>query len=624
MRGTVKMFGLSPISSLIIPGAALLVSACAGGVSPRASLPTADYIVERTAQAEIDAQAGYFKGLVQVKLADSHSVEALVSHFAQEDLALALVDKISGRPIYLFEVNKALNINSVVSQLKTSEMVEAAAPSQPIQLTAQDPHYPLQWSFKNTGQEAPGALVGRRGADMSFEGVNTSGSDDVVVAIVDTGIDYFHEDLSIVEERDGQQVVVGGNVWMNPDEIPGNGINDDNNQSEVGGLVDDVFGYDFIAYHGDPMDDHGHGTHIAGVIGALRNNFIGIQGMNENVKMMGVRFLGASGGGSDFGAQKSIYYVIDMQKRFPEKKFIMNCSWGASGRSAENGDADDFLLLAFKEADEANILTFAAAGNSSLSTEFSPHYPSNYSTKLATVVSVAATDNNDQLAGFSNYGHKSVQIAAPGVLIHSTLPGNQYAAWSGTSMATPHVAGLAALVWAKNPEFTAVEVKEHILDTADVLPQLTGLVSSGARINVARALKDDFSVGVEPVAEEIARVIRSPMMMDGNLDLVTEVYEKGATSIQVCFEEIKLGGGNHWLQVYGSDFRIRDLVTGTRVNRNLFTGEPVEVCAAPVPGDRAYLRLFIQNYLDMGAGMMQVGGGAGKQGYVTQKLIVTR
>lgn len=601
-----------------------VLAACQSGVIPNAELPSTPVSGEQISSAPIDSEGGFLKGQVQIKFSEGVDVQDFVMNQAQgNQINLAAISKISGRNIYLFKYESNLEMNEMLQALKADARVQAAAPNYPIQINAMDPDYQMQWSLHNMGQEAPHSLGGKVGSDIGFDPNKDTGSNDVVVAIVDTGIDYFHEDLSVTEMVDGHKQIVSGNIWVNPGEIPGNGKNDDNNYSDEINFVDDVYGYNFVDINGDPMDDHGHGTHLAGVIGALRNNFKGIKGMNSTVKMMAVKFLSANGGGSDWSGEQGIYYVVDMAKRFPEKRFVMNCSWGGNGRNSVDGDADDFMLAAFKEADENNIFVAVAAGNSALSNEFADFYPANYSTKLSSMVTVAATNNLDQLASFSNYGSDKVQVAAPGVLIQSSLPGNNYAAWSGTSMATPHVAGLAAAVWATDTSMTALDVKERILSTVDVLPQLKGYVSSGGRINMARALSGDSNVALTPVYEVINREVRSPKIPGGNwVDYTTEIREEGARSISVCFQSIDLKGAGDWIQVYGSDYRVRDIIQGTHRNKNLYTGERKDVCTAPVPGDVVYLRLSTMGALDLGGAVLNFGGGGSN--FVTESIQVER
>jgi subtilisin family serine protease len=591
-----------------------VLSACENVRVPSAVRPSDQQIVEFQENSNLVPGEKIYAKQIQVRLSETQGLEEFVHSAALEQgVVLRLVDQMGERPIYLFEIDEKADPRKISEKLKENSRVVSASPNHLIKIEGfNDPDFRWQWAIENRGQDIPGALAGKARADIAWRPSLTSQNDDVVVAIIDTGIDYWHEDLSVTEVVNGQRRYLSGNMWVNPAEIPGNGVDDDNS-----GFIDDVFGYNFVGRNGDPMDDHGHGTHIAGVIGALQNNFKGIAGMNAQVKMMAVRFLGAAGGGSDWGAQQAIYYVIEMKKRFPEKKFIMNCSWGSEGRESRNGDADDFLMQAFREADENGILSVVAAGNSGLSTRFFPFYPANYGISISSILTVAATNNVDQLASFSNYGFDSVHVAAPGVLIHSTLPGNRYEAWSGTSMAAPHVAGLAAMIWQQNPEMSALQIKDRILSTVDVLPQLKGLVSSGGRINVKRALAGDINVRLAPVEESQEFHYRS-LQHDGtrNVDLVETLTAEGASEIQVCFREINLTNNFDFIQIFGSDYRIRDIITGQWRNKNFQTKVEQELCSAPVPGDRIHIRLF---------GNAQAGGGEfGRRGFETESLRVLR
>ncbi|MGA0162781.1 MAG: S8 family serine peptidase, partial [Bdellovibrionota bacterium] len=372
------------------------LGACENVKMPSSELRSDQDVVNFQEKSDLIPGEKIYSKQIQVRLSESENVNEFVHSVAvDQGVVLRLVDQINSRPIYLFEIDESEDPRLISEKIKENSRVLSASPNHLIEIEAfNDPDFQWQWALSNRGQDVPGALAGKSKADAQWEKVE-SDSEDVVVAIVDTGIDYWHEDISVTEVIDGQRRYVSGNMWVNPAEIPGNGVNEDNNGNQKSGFIDDVFGYNFVGRNGDPMDDHGHGTHIAGVIGALQNNFKGIVGMNSRVKMMGVRFLGATGGGSDWGAQQAIYYVIDMKRRFPEKKFIMNCSWGGEGRDSRNGDADDFLMQAFREADENGILSVIAAGNSGLSTRFFPFYPANYGEKIDSIISVAASNNVD-------------------------------------------------------------------------------------------------------------------------------------------------------------------------------------------------------------------------------------
>ncbi|MEM8837623.1 MAG: S8 family peptidase [Pseudomonadota bacterium] len=313
-----------------------------------------------------------------------------------------------------------------------------------------DPSYPPQWGFPKI--KAPSA----------WDKLTDSGK--LVIAVIDTGVDYRHPDLF-------------ANMWTNPGETPNNGVDDDGN-----GIIDDVHGANFVPSTptGDPMDDNQHGTHVAGTIGAVTDNNLGVAGVNWTTKIMGVKFLSANGSGSTAGAIRSIDYAIRM------KADIMNNSWGGGGFSQGLKDA-------IEAADNAGILFVAAAGNAGTNNDTNPHYPSSYD--VPNVLAVMATDQNDNRASFSQFGAASVDMGAPGVDILSTTPNSSYASFNGTSMATPHVAGAAALVWAGNPSLSHLDLKKRLMATADVIPALAGTSQTGARLNLAAALGDPDGPG---------------------------------------------------------------------------------------------------------------------------------
>ena len=322
-----------------------------------------------------------------------------------------------------------------------------------INVIPNDPQFSALWGLNNTGQTGGGF-------DADIDAAEAwdveQGSDAVVVAVIDTGIDYNHQDLA-------------ANMWRNLGEIAGNGIDDDLN-----GFVDDVYGYDFINNDGNPMDDHSHGTHVAGTIGAVGNNNLGIVGVSHEVSLMALKFLGANGSGWTTDAARAVDYAVSMGAD------IMNASFGGGGFSSVMNDA-------LNRANQAGVLFVAAAGNDyGNNNDLSPHYPSSYD--VPNVVAVAATDHRDQLAWFSNYGSTSVDLAAPGVNVLSTIPGNSYASYDGTSMATPHVAGAAALLLAQDPTLTVTQLKQILMDTTDPIASLNGKVVTGGRLNVGNAI----------------------------------------------------------------------------------------------------------------------------------------
>ncbi len=226
------------------------------------------------------------------------------------------------------------------------------------------------------------------------------------------------------------------------------------------------------------MDDNGHGTHCAGVIGAEGNNEIGIAGINWNVQIMPLKFLGRGGFGTTKDAIEAINYAVDRKKKGVNVR-VISASWGSTQYSKALEDA-------IRAAGEEGILFVAAAGNNAGDNDRRPHYPSNYD--LPNVISVAALDSSDLLASFSNFGRKTVHVAAPGKEIVSTWLNDGFREASGTSMATPHVAGIAGLIVANEPDISVKDLRERILRSVDTLDILNGRIFSAGRINAAKAL----------------------------------------------------------------------------------------------------------------------------------------
>jgi subtilisin family serine protease len=323
-----------------------------------------------------------------------------------------------------------------------------------------DPSLGQLWGLNNTGQVVNGS-GGTADADIDAPEAwgTTTGSHSVVVAVIDTGVDYAHPDLA-------------ANIWTNPGEsCPGcqnDGIDNDGN-----GYVDDVHGWDFVNGDNDPFDDHGHGTHVAGTIGAVGDNGLGVAGVNWNVQIMPLKFIGANGQGTADDAVRAILYATRMGA------VVSNNSWGGE-------DFSQSLEDAIADADAHGSLFVAAAGNSFKDNDATPDYPSGFD--LPNVVSVAATDQNDARAWFSNFGRRSVDLGAPGTSIYSTYPGGTYAYLDGTSMATPDVTGVAALAKAAFPTASAIGLKALLLRTVDPNATLAGKTTTGGRLNAANAV----------------------------------------------------------------------------------------------------------------------------------------
>ncbi|MBF0314525.1 MAG: S8 family serine peptidase [Oligoflexia bacterium] len=329
-----------------------------------------------------------------------------------------------------------------------------------------DPMFAKLWGLKNLGNNSPRKGVVGADIDALRAWEITKGSRDIKIAVIDTGIDYTHQDLS-------------ANMWVNVAEKEGKtGIDDDNN-----GFIDDIYGYDFANRDGDPIDDHSHGTHCAGTIGAIHNNGLGVAGVMDRVTLMPVKFLTAGGSGSLEAAIQSIDYATMMNVD------IMSNSWGGGGYSK-------LLEDAIIRAKDKGIVFVAAAGNDAADNDRSPHYPSNY--PVENVISVAAHNIDDVLANFSCYGRNTVHVAAPGQDILSTVKGNGYGIYSGTSMATPHVSGIVGLLLSKEGRIDFASLRERIMATSVPSAAYKGKLISRGRVNAYNLLTDTRPPRSEP------------------------------------------------------------------------------------------------------------------------------
>ena len=324
--------------------------------------------------------------------------------------------------------------------------------------TPNDPSFSSQWALDNTGQTG-----GTPDADIDAPEAwdITRGDGSIVVGVIDSGIDYTHPDLA-------------SNIWGNPGEIAGNGIDDDGN-----GFIDDVHGWDFVNNDNDPTDDRSHGTHVAGTIAAAGNNGVGVTGVAWNAKLMALKTLDSAGSGTTSAAVAAVNYVTMMRTTEGVNVRLTSNSWGGAPYSTA-------LYDAIRDGGNAGMLFIAAAGNAASDTDLAPFYPAGY--EIPSVISVGATEFDDQLRATSNYGVNSVYVFAPGGSILSTVPGGGYALKSGTSMAAPHVSGAAVLAWSLNPAATLEGVRNAIFRGVDQLPWLVGKAGSGGRLNAYNAL----------------------------------------------------------------------------------------------------------------------------------------
>jgi subtilisin family serine protease len=426
---------------------------------------------------------------IVIKFQDGVSNETILAF--QNSLGAKLISVIPSLNIQLWKIPPTLTVEKVISTYSTDQRIQFIEPnyienqlasvapvSASLPIPPNDPALGLQWALNNTGQtggtpnadinapEALGILQGR--------GWLTARSS-VVVGVIDTGVDYNHPDLI-------------NNIWTNPGEIAGNGVDDDRN-----GYIDDVHGWDFFSNDNTPLDMHGHGTHVSGIIAADTNNNIGIAGVAYNTtKIMPLQIFNSNGSAtSTFNIVAAIAYAT------ANGADLTNNSWGGGGYS-------NAIYTAIQSAGIANKLFVAAAGNYTSNNDTSPFYPANYS--LNNIISVASTDDKDLLSNFSNYGLTTVDLSAPGSSIFSTLsstnifsPGN-YGYLSGTSMAAPHVSGAAALILASqrsraaidqylSPASSIADMRRFILNNGvDYISSLSGKTVTGGRLDLSQAL----------------------------------------------------------------------------------------------------------------------------------------
>ncbi len=415
--------------------------------------------------------------------------------------------------LYKVQLNPGMSVTQAVTMYRHDPRVQLAEPDYHLRtgsvsaVRSSDPRLSDQWALSNTGQDG-----GTAGADIDATKAwaVTTGSSRMVVSVMDTGIDYDHPDLY-------------KNIWINQAEIPasirarltdvdGDGLitfydlNNPVNQgpgkvtdhghkgyidaddilmpvSEGGwadgkdtsgdGYVDDLVGWNFVNNTNRPADDFGHGTQVAGVIGAMGNNGVGVSGIDWKVQLMPIKFMNSSGSGSISDFIEGLNYAVAHGAK------ISNNSWTGATYSTP-------LLEAIQSARAGGTIFVAAAGNFDGNNDTSPVYPAGF--QVDNVVSVAATDRNDRLAGFSNYGARSVDLAAPGVDVLTTTMGGGYGYNSGTSLATPQVAGVLALVWSAHSNWTYSQVIRQVTSTVDKVPALAGKTITAGRVNAGAAL----------------------------------------------------------------------------------------------------------------------------------------
>lgn len=371
----------------------------------------------------------------------------------------------------------------LLERLRRHPLIEYAEPDVPVYLEdiPNDPRFGEQWGFHNTGQSG-----GLADADIDApEAWDMFTGSDVVVAVIDTGAELTHPDLA-------------ANIWTNPGEVAGNGIDDDAN-----GYVDDIHGWDFFYNTAAVQDTFGHGTHTAGTVGAITGNGIGVAGTCPQVRLMILKGFNGQGAGYTSGLVNCLLYSARMGAK------ISSNSWVAQTGQPVIQSLYDAITF----CENAGQLVVFAAANSGMDVDCArtcpgvtlPHpmiYPH------AALLTVAATDRNDRLASFSNYGVVSCDLAAPGVSVLSTYPtfkgtGGGYQTFSGTSMACPHVAGAAALVLGRNPTLTSAQLKFVLMSATDPLPALSGKCVTGGRLNIGNVWASPLAVGDHSDDDEV-------------------------------------------------------------------------------------------------------------------------
>jgi subtilisin family serine protease len=377
--------------------------------------------------------------------------------------------------IYIVQTNQLENLEAFLKNNSNVEYIERNEKSERTELPKpflskshngqlkgnsefNDPMIGDVWSFDDASSNGVSVTA-------AYKANSTSATAPVIVAVVDTGMDAKHEDLKDI-------------VWVNQGEIPGNGIDDDNN-----GYIDDVYGINTLVRDskgnatGDIKDTHSHGTHVSGTIGAKQNNKKGIAGIASNVKIMAIRSVPNSGDETDIDIAESFIYAAKNGAR------IINCSFGKSSNEGKKLIPETLKYI----ADNYGVLVIAAAGNNSSDIDRTPTYPASHPSENLLII--ASTTSGGKMSYFSNYGKVSVDVAAPGSDILSSVPGNKYESMSGTSMATPTTVGVAAEILSHYPQLTYKQLKDVIMNSVTQIGAFKTKTVSGGRIDLLKGLE---------------------------------------------------------------------------------------------------------------------------------------
>ncbi|MEZ2229187.1 MAG: S8 family serine peptidase [Microcoleus sp.] len=499
-----RVFDLDKTYQIVTAPAVSADSNYNGLNAPDANVVNRDNETASNARVAVEPSTGveYKPGELLVKLKPYESYAAFESNLFQVNSAIAVENLVPPSAQFY-------SAQGQLKQLDRWRVVKLASDSDPLEIRTSlaqdprveavelnylmsydwmpnDPQFNQVWGLNNTAQT--GGTV-----DSDIDALEAwdiqQGSENVIVAVADSGVDYKHQDLA-------------ANIWTNLGEFGEFGeFADDGIDNDGNGYIDDIHGYDFYNNDNDPRDDLGHGTHIAGSIGAVGNNSLGLVGVSPKVSLMSLK-IGSPSGPDIQSAAQGIRYAVDKGAK------AINASWGVP--------FSQVLFDAISDANNQGVLFIASAGNSASNNDFSPKYPANYD--IPNIISVAATDRNDQLVFFSNYGANTVDLGAPGVDIFSTLPENEYGLKGGTSMAAPYVAGAAALLLAQNPNLTVTQLKNILMTTTDPLPSLQGTTVSGGRLNVWKALDKrpviNYGPDTTPWHHEFKTVSNNPLTFE--------------------------------------------------------------------------------------------------------------
>lgn len=485
--------------------------------------------------------------VVQLRVSGLSTLSDSIGVLAQKGLMLKevinpkenlVLVKAKNAPMLSLNSEASRSLIKNVSSLSQVEIIEPNFIYRAFDLPANlpnDPRFEELWGMRNVGQADSSGRAGVVGADIQAPeawAINT-GSQDVVVAVIDTGVDYTHPDLA-------------ANMWQGQD-----------SEGNV------IYGYNAINDQLDPMDDHSHGTHCAGTIAGVGNNGIGVTGVAWNAKIQGVKFLSGSGGGTLADAIKAIDWAADNGAQ------IMSNSWGGGGFS-------ETLYESIQRTQEKGIIFIAAAGNDGSDTDARAAYPASYD--LDNIVSVAAGNNINALASFSNYGRETVDLMAPGRNILSTVPQSKvgsgaepYKVYSGTSMACPHVSGAAALLWSAEPSLTAAQVKERLMSSTDKSRSFRDKLASMGILNVYNLLANITPPGpVIPPDSSWSSLVpfefSTPHPYEDNMNVEFEIEQPGVRYLRLTFAKFDLESGYDFVKIYNRDGQLLESLSGRKAD----------------------------------------------------------